>query len=227
MSLSRRCLELLDRKRAERGDVVFVREDVHVDVQRELVWVYWDRSLVARDPGRRISSIVFSEQGDFSIGAFVIESALLVRFERLIVAAVEKVEEARHAGLGIDGEVDDAFLGFLPSHVRIKGCLDGFGDQKRRQTFIPLVHIALSGFDWQQMTFLCTANRLSPQMIVRSENSPVFSNLLDGLAICVTRKICIRDLLGQACRKTTIMFAHGCRGLFLFAMERSHCNRKW
>ena len=61
---------------------------------------------------------------------------------------------------------------------------------------MPLVHIALRGFDWQQMTFLCTANRFSLQTIVRSENSPVSSKLLDGLAICVTRKTCVRNLRG-------------------------------
>ena len=45
------------------------------------------------------------------------------------------------------------------------------------QTFIPLVHIALSGIDWQQMTFLCTEKCLSPQRISRSEKSPVLSKL--------------------------------------------------
>ena len=86
---------------------------------------------------------------------------------------------------------------------------------------MPLVHIALSGFDWQQMTFLCTANRFSPQTIVRSENSPVNSKLLDRLAFCVTRKICMINLLGQACRKTGTMFAHGCRWLVLFTTKSS------
>lgn len=45
------------------------------------------------------------------------------------------------------------------------------------QTFIPFVHMAMSGFDWQQTMFLWTLNSRSPQRILRSENWPVFIKL--------------------------------------------------
>ncbi len=42
---------------------------------------------------------------------------LAVRLERIIVAAVEEINKAGDAGFGVDGEVDDTFLGLLASNV--------------------------------------------------------------------------------------------------------------
>ena len=44
---------------------------------------------------------------------------LAIVVELIIVAPVEKVDEAGDAGFGVDGEVDDAFLGFLDSEISL------------------------------------------------------------------------------------------------------------
>ena len=106
--------------------------------------------------------------------------------ERIIVAAVEKINEAGDARFGVDGKINNIFLGLLAPDVSLAVGRWWGGVKMVVQTFIPLVHIAIIGRDWHKITFLCTLNSRSPQRILRSENSPVLSKLYERLAIYVT-----------------------------------------
>lgn len=113
-------LELLLGELAEGSDVVLVREDVHVDVQGELAedrgGLAGRTGVAAATWGFVVVNIVAPGCDGDLFGASIVGTGILaIIFERVIVAAVEKVDEAGDAGFGVDGEVDDAFLGFLDS----------------------------------------------------------------------------------------------------------------
>ena len=118
------CFELLLGKLGERRYVVLVCEDVHIDVQGELTWSHdqRDREKVVTTGVVAIGSSVIFATSEIPLcnvvvvggGVFVIGTDVLtVISELIIVTAVEEVHEAGDAGFGVDGEVDDAFLGFL------------------------------------------------------------------------------------------------------------------
>lgn len=148
-----------------------------------------DRDVVAVNAGPTMGINVISGCGKaILVGISIVDTVITaVNCELIIIAAVEEVNKVGYAWFRVDSEVNDAFLGFL-AHISQRGRGRGGngGSVWVAQTFIPLVHIALSGFDWQQMTFLCTANCLSPQRILRSQKSPAFRKLRDRLAVCIT-----------------------------------------
>lgn len=71
----------------------------------------------AVDAGIAIDTIVIHGCNNaVLVGIAIVDTGIpALILERMIVAAVEEVDEAGDAGFGVIGEVDDAFLGFLAS----------------------------------------------------------------------------------------------------------------